>query len=277
MFDVFRVLATKEDDTRIGFLQTAPRFGAVEKNRRQIEQLLDGQAADLWVLPELALTGYDFLDVAELRRYAEEIPGGESTAWLHSLAAKHHAAFVMGLPELAGNRRFNSVILVGPKGFIGRYRKLHLFDREKELFEPGDEWLQPIEVDGVKIGIMICFDWIFPEVARTLALRGAQVLCHPSNLMLPYCQKAMFARAVENGVFAVTSNRVGREDRAGRELVFTGGSQILSPKGDLLAQAGEETIEVKVAEIEPEAALQKNVTPTNHLFGDRRPAFYGLG
>lgn len=249
----------------------------MKRNREQIEQLLEEQVADLWVLPELALTGYDFLDIAELRRYAEEIPDGESTAWLQSLAAKHHSVFVMGLPELAGNRLFNSAIVVGAKGFLGRYRKLHLFDREKEIFEPGDEWLQPLEVNGVTIGIMICFDWIFPEVARTLALRSAQILCHPSNLMLPYCQKAMFARAVENGVFAITANRVGKEDRAGRELVFTGGSQILSPKGDLLAQAGTETIEAKVVEIAPEAALQKKVTPTNHLFSDRRPTFYGLG
>ncbi len=258
-------------------MQTRPQFGAIEDNRRQIEELLEGETADLWVLPELALTGYEFLDVAELRRYAEEIPGGESTVWLQSLAAKHNATFVMGCAEAVADRLFNSAIVVGAKGFVGRYRKLHLFEREKELFEPGDEGLQVIEVGGVKIGIMICFDWIFPEAARTLALRGAQILCHPSNLVLSYCQKAMFARAVENGIFTITANRVGTEDRAGRELVFTGGSQILSPKGELLARAGEKTTEVKVVDVDADSALEKNITPTNHLFRDRRPAFYELG
>jgi predicted amidohydrolase len=266
----------RRDATRIGFVQTQPQFGAIEENRHQIERLLEDQTADLWVLPELALTGYEFLDIAELREYAEEIPEGESTAWLHSLAARHNATFVMGLPEKANGRIFNSAIVVGPEGFVRRYRKLHLFEREKELFEPGDEGLQVIEVAGVRLGIMICFDWIFPEVARTLALRGAQILCHPSNLVLSYCQKAMFARAVENGIFTITANRVGTENRVGRELVFTGGSQILSPKGELLAQAGKETIAAAVVDMDPRSALAKNITPTNHLFEDRRPAFYEL-
>lgn len=257
-------------------MQTSPRFGALEKNHEQIEELLSGQTADLWVLPELALTGYDFLDVAELRRFAEEVPGGETTAWLRELAAKHAATLVMGLAEVAGDRVFNTAVVVGPEGFVGRYRKLHLFDREKELFQAGDEPVPLFEVQGVKIGVMICFDWVFPELARTLALRGAQIICHPSNLMLPYCQKAMFARSVENGVFTVTANRVGMENRAGREVVFNGVSQILSPRGDMLAQAGSDTVEAKVAEIEPADALHKEVTSHNHLFRDRRPAFYEM-
>ncbi len=270
-------LATSgETKTRVGFLQTSPAIGALEKNIRQIEDLLEGQRAELWVLPEFALTGYDFVDVAEARQYAEEAPGGKSTSWLQSLAEKHNATFVMGLPEIFSGRLFNTAVAVGPKGFIGRYRKLHLFDREKELFEPGDEWLQVFDVGGVKIGMMICFDWIFPETARTLALRGAQIICHSANLVLSYCQKAMFARSVENGVFTVTANRIGTETHAGRSLVFTGGSQILTPQGETLAQAGTDTVEAHVVEINPEAALQKNVTPTNHLFHDRRTAFYGL-
>jgi predicted amidohydrolase len=230
----------------------------------------------LWVLPELALTGYEFSDTTELRRHAEEIPSGSSVAWLHSLAAKQGTVLVMGLAEIAGDRVYNTAVVVGPEGLIGKYRKLHLFDREKDLFHPGDEGLQVFKIRGVKIGVMICFDWIFPEVARTLALRGAQILCHPSNLVLPYCQKAMFARSVENGVFAITANRVGMEERVGRRFVFTGNSQILNPKGEPLAQAGSETIEARVVDIEPEAALNKEVTAANHLFRDRRPAFYGL-
>jgi predicted amidohydrolase len=87
----------------------------------------------------------------------------------------------------------------------------------------------------------------------------------------------MFARSVENGVFTITANRIGMEERVGRRFVFTGNSQILSPKGEPLAQAGGETIEARVVEIEPEAALNKEMTAANHLFRDRRPIFYGLG
>ena len=261
---------------RVGYLQTSPVFGALESNREQIEKRIEGHRADLWVLPELALTGYEFLDTAELRKFAEDIPGGKSTVWLQSLAAKTGTAFVMGLPEISGGRLYNSAVIVNSDGYVGRYRKLHLFDREKELFEPGDEWLKVFDVGGVKLGVMICFDWIFPETARTLALRGAQIICHSANLVLPYSQKAMFARSVENGVFTITANRVGTENRSGEKMIFTGGSQILSPQGDTLAKAETETIEAEVVEIEPEAALRKEVTATNHLFRDRRTAFYGL-
>jgi len=227
-------------------------------------------------LPELALTGYEFSDTTELRQYAEEVPGGSSVAWLRALAAERSAVMVMGLAETAGDRVYNTAVVVGPEGLVGKYRKLHLFDREKELFHPGDEGLQVFDIGGVKIGIMICFDWIFPEVARTLALRGAQILCHPSNLVLPYCQKAMFARSVENGVFTITANRVGMEERVGRQFVFSGNSQILDPRGEPLAQAGGETVEARVVDIEPKAALNKEITSANHLFRDRRTAFYGL-
>lgn len=222
------------------------------------------------------MTGYEFLHAAELKQYAEEIPGGSSVTWLRELAAEQSAVMAMGLAESADGRVYNTAVMVGSEGLIGKYRKLHLFDREKELFQPGDEGMQVYDVGGVKIGMMICFDWIFPEVARTLALRGAQILCHPANLVLPYCQKAMFARSVENGVFTITANRIGAEERAGRRFVFSGNSQILNPQGEPLAQAGRETVEARVAEIEPKAALYKMITPVNHLFHDRRQECYGL-
>jgi predicted amidohydrolase len=86
----------------------------------------------------------------------------------------------------------------------------------------------------------------------------------------------MFARSVENGVFTITANRIGREERVGRQFAFSGNSQILNPQGEILAQAGNETIEVAVVEIEPKAALNKMITPANHLLRDRRPEIYGL-
>jgi len=125
--------------------------------------------------------------------------------------------------------------------------------------------------------MMICFDWVFPEMARSLALLGAQVLCLSANLVLPFCQQAMITRSIENGVFTVLCNRVGAERRAGKELCFTGLSEIIGPRGELLARASGEEEEVIAAEIDPAMADDKWITPRNHLFEDRRLDLYHLG
>jgi predicted amidohydrolase len=154
------------------------------------------------------------------------------------------------------------------------YRKTHLFADEKLLFLPGNSGFRVCEHRGVRIGMMVCFDWFFPESARTLTLRGSQIIAHPSNLVLPYCQTAMFARCLENRVFAVTTNRYGTEDLAGVSLTFTGASQIMSPRGERLSQAPIEGECVAVAEIDPVVADDKHVTARNDLFADRRPELY---
>jgi predicted amidohydrolase len=121
---------------------------------------------------------------------------------------------------------------------------------------------------------MICFDWIFPEAARSLALLGADLIAHPSNLVLPYCHAAMVTRALENGVFTATANRVGTESRAGRSLTFTGGSRIIDPRGRVLAEAGTATEETLVVDLDPAAARDKMITDHNHRLADRRPGLY---
>ncbi len=109
-----------------------------------------------------------------------------------------------------------------------------------------------------------------------MALAGAQVILHPSNLVLPYCQAAMVTRAVENRVFTVTCNRVGSESRAGVRLRFTGQSRIVDPRGRVLAQAGERGQALKVVRIDATEANKKRITSRNHLFQDRRPRLYHL-
>jgi predicted amidohydrolase len=122
---------------------------------------------------------------------------------------------------------------------------------------------------------MICFDWFFPEMARCLALDGAQILVHMANLVMPYCQDSMPTRCLENHLFAVTANRIGAEARGEREIRFTGRSQITGPDGARLAQAGSDGVEAIVAEIDPRAADEKRMTPRNEIFRDRRPGLYG--
>ena len=120
---------------------------------------------------------------------------------------------------------------------------------------------------------MICFDWRFPETARSLALLGADLIAHPSNLVLAHCPQAMITRCLENRVFAVTADRVGTEDRMG-VLKFIGQSQIVDPDGNILVRASETEEEVQIVEIDLEKARDKFLTPNNHIFKDRREDLY---
>lgn len=260
----------------VGYLQYEPEFGATEANRKQVDALLAGvERADLLVLPELALSGYNFTDADETRSLAEPISTGASSEWLRAHASRLGAAIVMGYPELAPEGCYNSAMIALPDGRMHNYRKLHLFSREKNVFLPGNRTPEVIETPAGRVGTMICFDWFFPEVARVLALGGAQIIAHPSNLVLDLCQRAMFARCVENRVFGITANRIGTEERAGRRLRFTGASQILNVRGDALSRAPEDTPHMEFVKINPADADNKRVTDLNDLFEDRRTEFYG--
>jgi len=261
---------------RIGFLQFRPVFGEPDRNCRAVVRLLRDVHADLVVLPELAFSGYYFAGRAEARALSEDPRKSLVVASLVDLCRERELHLVTGFAERARDRVFNSALLLGPRGLVRVYRKLHLFNEEKRWFDPGDLPLEVSAVRGVRVGMMVCFDWIFPEVARTLALDGMQVLAHPSNLVLDLCQRAMFARTVENAVFAVTANRCGQDLRPHGTLRFTGASQILGPKGELVYRAPTRGACLHVAEIDPARARNKRLTRRNDLLADRRPAFYTL-
>ena len=260
---------------KIAIFQFAPRFAQVEANLQKIEHAVQGVDFDLLILPELCTTGYQFVSHEEVVELAEAIPEGPTTERLTRLAREKSAHIVASLAEKEGEQLYNSAALVGPEGLVGKYRKLHLFDEEKLFFNRGNLGLPVWDIGTAKIGLLICFDWIFPEAARTLALKGADVLCQPANLILPYCQDAMVTRALENRVFTVTANRVGAEARGGKpQLVFTGKSQVVAPNGERLLQFSEREERLRVVEIHPEAARDKWITPRNHLFEERRPDAY---
>ncbi len=259
---------------RIGIIQTAPWFGDKEFNIREIERAVGDLEADLWVMPELALTGYEFQSREELAELAEEIPGGETCRWLLEFCEKHNTHAVLGLAERDGEKLYNSCVLAAPFEIVGHYRKLHLFDEEKNRFDPGNLPLSVHDIGLARIGLMICFDWRYPEVARSLTLLGAQVIAHPSNLVAPFCQAAMITRALENRVFFVTTNRIGTEERAGRKVKFTGGSVLVDPDGETILNLPYTRTAVRLADIEPERADDKRATPHNDLIADRRPTYY---
>ncbi|HLE57471.1 MAG TPA: nitrilase-related carbon-nitrogen hydrolase, partial [Rhodothermia bacterium] len=183
-------------------------------NLEAVERAFEGVSVDLAVLPELLPSGYFFSSKEDVDAVVEEIPNGPTTAKLIEIARQRRCHIVAGLPESDGHKYFNSAVLVGPEGYIGRYRKTHLFYEEKIWFVPGDSGFPVFDVvsaSGIsyRLGIMICFDWFFPESARTLAVRGADVIAHPSNLVKEWCPQAMPIRALENRVFTATANRTG--------------------------------------------------------------------
>ena len=260
---------------KIGFVQFEPLFGDIDRNLERAGDLIRGSDADLLVLPELFNTGYVFTSKDEAVSLAEEVPRGKTTQALCDLARETKTFIVAGLAEKDGDRIFNSSVLVSPDGYIGRYRKTHLFFEETLWFDPGDEGFSVHDIGICTVGIMICFDWFFPESMRVLSLMGADLICHPSNLVMPFCQESMKTRCLENHVFAVTANRTGTEARGEQSLLFTGMSQITGPDGTILSRAGEDSQEVQTVEIDPKAARDKNVNRYNNLVADRRPEFYG--
>jgi len=262
---------------KAAFVQTSPVFGDIEANVEEAVNKISSLGADLVVLPELFSTGYQFKSRGEALKLSEDAKRGFASVRLGETAKKARCHIVAGIAERAGGRVYNSAILVGPKGFIAVYRKAHLFWNEKKIFSPGDTPFEVYDIGRARVGMMICFDWIFPEAARTLALKGADIIAHPSNLVLPHCPAAMITRSIENRVFSITANRIGVEERIkGDRLKFIGKSQIVSPRGEVLVKAGGKSAASGVAEIDVKQARDKRITPVNDLFKDRRGGLYGV-
>jgi len=249
----------------VGFVQLDPKILDVEGNVNAALRLIGGKRADLIVLPELFNTGYNFKNRGEIASVAELVPEGATTQALRELSKRDGAMVVAGVAERKGRSLYNSAVVLKDGKYIGTYRKVHLFYNEKKFFKPGLEF----KVFG-KVGVMVCFDWYFPESARSLMLKGAEVIAHPSNLVLSNCPEAMKTRALENRVYAVTADRVGIE----RGLRYIGQSEIVNPRGRIIYRASATKEECVVRKIDLATARNKTVTPRNNLLRDRMPQAY---
>lgn len=260
----------------IAAVQFAPLLGNLEGTINRLARLLPQAArAALVVLPELCNSGYNFQSVEQAWKASEPIDG-PFVQFLTAACRTYGFHVVSGLNERAENCLYNSAVLIGPTGYLGRYRKLHLFMNEKDFFQPGDEGLPVFDLalgsESWGVGMLVCFDWLFPEAWRLLALKQADIICHPSNLVLPgLAQRAVPVHAVINRVYVATANRIGTEGN----LTFTGMSTIASPQGNVLVQAGEDTEKVLRVDADLALARDKNITPRNHVFSDRRLDVYG--
>jgi len=260
-------------------LQFVPEYLAVDANLKQAEELLQPVEADLIVLPELFPTGYFFRSSEDLNQVAEPIPDGPTTEKLLSWSASLDATLVAGLAERDGSDLYNSAVVTTPDGQTHRYRKVHLFYEETRLFSPGDLGFPVFDLETAagtpyRLGVMVCFDWYFPEAARSLALRGADVIAHPSNLVLPHCPESMPIRARENHVYTLTANRYGTEQSGDETLTFIGMSEICGPNGDILARAGREETTIESAVLDLEEGRDRSINRYNDVLGDRRPDTY---
>ncbi|MFZ5981904.1 MAG: nitrilase-related carbon-nitrogen hydrolase [Candidatus Zixiibacteriota bacterium] len=257
---------------KIGLIQMNPALGDTAANIVKIDKFLgETKDADLVVLPELCHCGYNFSSKQQAIDTSESVTDSRYIDFLSERCRQHRQHLVSGLNERVGDDLYNSAVLVGPEGVRGIYRKLHLFYNEKDLFIPGNAGLPVFDIGICKVGLLICFDWIFPEVWRALALKGADIICHPSNLVIPgLCQRAVPVHAVTNRVFVVTANRIGTEG----DLTFTGLSTIAGPKAEILYQASADREETKTLAIDIARARDKYVTSRNHIFDDRRPEEY---
>ncbi len=257
---------------RLAIIQFTPVLGDVEKNTALVRTLLD-QCADarLVVLPELASTGYNFTDRDMALSLGEDPEESSFVSMLHDTARRNGQFIVSGFNEKTDEGLYNSALLIGAEGILSVYRKMHLFMNEKDIFLPGDGKLEVTDTGSGKIGMQICFDYLFPEPWRILAQKGAEIIVHPSNLLTRNAQKALPGIALMNRVFIITANRTGTEG----DLTFNGSSMVTDVSGETLVQASDKGMEVLSTEIDPAAAHDKMITARNHVFNDRRPEQYG--
>lgn len=234
--------------------------------------------AKLTIFPECALTGYCFSNREEALPYAETIPG-PSVEKMAAACSELGGYVVFGLLEKDGDRLFNALALVGPKGLIASYRKIHLPCLGVDMYtDYGDRPFAVHDIDGVRIGMNICYDGGFPESGRILALMGADLIVLPTNWPPGAESAADFAintRAMENTVYYAAADRVGVE----RDVKFVGKSKICDPLGKTLAFADHTNEEILYADIDVARSRNKHlirkagVNEVNRI-ADRRPEMY---
>lgn len=264
----------------VAAMQMNPRLGQVQENRACILAGL-GQAAALGahliVFPEAALSGYCFATLDEARAAAEPLDGPSVQAFVQT-CRQYNVYAVIGMLQTAGDKLYNAALLIGPDGIVGCYHKAHLpFLGVDKLADKGNSGFEVYSTPLGRIGMIICYDLRFPEAARSLALRGADMIALPTNWPQGADSAPGFiapTRALENRVFVIACNRCGYE--GGFE--FIGSSVILDPAGRRLAQAGAGE-EIITATFDPLLARHKRLVIRPGEFemdtlADRRPELY---
>lgn len=268
----------------VAAIQTNPEICNVDKNLEDIKSKVTEAAAKgavLMVLPELANTGYVFNSREEAFALAESIPEGRSSQMLLELAKSLNVYIACGITERDGMCLYNSSVLVGPYGYIGKYRKNHLWGDENMFFEPGNLGMPVFSTPIGRIGIVICFDGWFPELYRLAAMQGADIICNCTNWvpmagqpenMLPMANILAMGAAHSNGLNIICADRCGTE----REQPFLGCSVIVGPQGWILSgPASAKDPEIVYASINIKNTRDaRQFNKQNNILRDRRDDLY---
>lgn len=233
--------------------------------------------SDLIVFPELCTSGY-YLSADELKNLAEPF-NGETVRLIQEISSEQNKILIFGFPEVDRGKFYNSAAILFPdESYSKVYRKTHLFYKEKFIFTPGNTGFFNIFYPDfdLNLGTMICYDWRFPEAARTLGLAGSDLIVMPSNLVTKIWHRAMPARALDNRIYLLVANRTGTENRNNENLEFTGKSGIWDFNGGEMTIAGATDECVITAEINPKETRNKDINSTNNIFNDRVIQFYNL-
>ena len=252
------------------------RAANLEKMSAYVEQIMaEKPGTNLIVFPELMTSGYE--GTPEMfQELAETLPNGESMQVMGALAKKHHVHIIYGFPErdpVLTDVLYNAAVLINSDGIaVGTYRKVHPFADEKRWCRAGCE-VPVFDTEIGKIGIMICWDTGFPEIARCCALKGADLLVVSTNWEDPYADDwdlITKARAFDNTLHLVAANRIGDD---GKTLSFFGHSKIMGPTGREIAALDERKEGYISAELDL-SLTQKERARYYTFFKDRRPEVY---
>ncbi|MHA1388923.1 MAG: nitrilase-related carbon-nitrogen hydrolase [Candidatus Thorarchaeota archaeon] len=259
---------------RIAVGQMEPIIGDLKGNLQKMSAILSTatkEEVDVLVLPELLNSGYVFESKEEAQSLLEEIPRGLFSKKLKKWS-ENGGMVVAGLCEKTPDAIYNSAAIFSKGDHVSTYRKIHLFDEELLWFSAGEKEPPIVTYNDYRFGVIICYDWAFPELSRVLALGGAQIILHPANLILTslYCSKAMITRSIENRVFTATASRVGME----RNLHFLGASQVTDPRGHVLLSMDDVETGISWVDIDPAVADNKTITKRNDILNDRKPELY---
>jgi predicted amidohydrolase len=277
---------SKDDDTkvRIACIQMQPVIGRVEDNVMHSVSLIERaveRGAELIVLPELSNSGYMFNSREEAFALSEPIPDGPTVKAWSEIASRHKLHLVAGICERDGAKLFNSAVLIGPNGYIGTFRKVHLWNEENLYFEPGDLGFPVYHTAIGRIGMAICYDGWFPETYRLAALQGADIVCVPTN-WVPIPGQApgreamanilAMAAAHSNSIYIACADRVGTE----RGQPFEGQSLIVGHTGwPVAGPASRDKEEIVIADVAlGEARRARNWNAFNQVLRDRRSDLY---
>ncbi|HLR70908.1 MAG TPA: nitrilase-related carbon-nitrogen hydrolase [Pseudogracilibacillus sp.] len=274
---------------KIGIVQPDNLIGYenVEHNRKINSEMicsLFDKGATIVVLPECADTQYQMTSKEEVRKFSETLTGPSVSHWIE-LAMSYRKYIAGGIIERDGDNFYNTAVLVGPDGMIGHYRKMHLFDWEREFLTEGDLGFPNFKIEelDITIGMLICYDLRFPEAVRTHMLNGCDLILVPTTWtsigksMLwdekGYCHAnyLAIAHSHSNRIAFACANRAGQEG----DVTYLGASIILDSKAKVVAgPAKKEQANTLIGKIDPTESRNKQVGAISNLQFDRRPEYY---